>query len=198
MQQSYTDPSTGQIYVWNPYTASYEVSGYDPNAYQQSLREPVSEYEQFLMDWYPEQLQQEQQLSREQLAAQTAYQNQQIALQKQAYEAQLASQPKSWLEYAAYTGQNPAVQPWMLPLMSQEYSQLQAGQQIPGWSQSGGTAMPELINPSAQYLARMGPTAQQQWLGYQQAQTGAPADETTWRAQLAAPPGGSTWLNRYR
>jgi len=37
----------------------------------------------------------------------------------------------------------------------------------------------------------MGPTAQQQYYGYQQAQAGARPEETAWRLWSAAPPGGA-------
>lgn len=123
------------------------------------------------------------------LAAQQQYYQWQQQQAENAYKAQLAAQPKSWLEYAAYTGQEPVVQPWMLPLMPQEYG-LQTGQPIPGYTEESMAGMPSLLNPSAQYLARMGPTAQQQLYGYQQAQTGAMPEETAWRQWSAAPPGG--------
>jgi hypothetical protein len=136
----------------------------------------------------------------EQIAAsQEAQWQAQIAQQEKAYAASLAAQPHAFLEYAAYTGQQPAVQPWMQPLMSGEYSGLQAGEQIPGWSGTDMTGMPELTNPSRQYQARMGPTGYQQYLGYQQAQTGAPMEETDWRLWAQAAPGGrQTQMYRQR
>jgi len=75
-------------------------------------------------------------LAQQQLAAEQGWKQQEYGLEQQQYASQLAAQPKSWLEYAAYTGQPPVVQPWMLPLMPQEYAGLEglrAGQPVPGW-----------------------------------------------------------------
>ena len=139
----------------------------------------------------------------EQQAQQQAWQ--QAEAQRQ-YGAQLAAQPQSWLQYAAYTGEQPAIQPWMQPLMPQQYEQLGAGAAIPGWQaqqagQMGGAqgmaGLPELTRPSRQYQARMGPTAQQQYLGYQQARTGVRPEEEQWRLWSGAPPGGQHQGLRY-
>lgn len=58
--------------------------------------------------------------------------------------------------------------------------------------------LPQLTRPSQQYMARMGPTAMQQYYGYEQARTGASPQEQMWRLQQMAPPGGRysglTWL----
>lgn len=118
-------------------------------------------------------------------------QRRELALQKQQQLAQLAAQPRSWLQYAALAGETPAIQPWMKPLMAQQY---QAGEALPGWQPEGrGQPMgglPELTRPSRQYQARIGPTAMGQYLGYQQARTGATPEEAQWRMWSAAPPGG--------
>jgi hypothetical protein len=135
--------------------------------------------------WRPGELELEQQ----QLAQQQQYYQWQEDQANKEYMSQLAANPKSWLEYAAYTGQQPVVQPWMLPLMSQDYG-FNAGGAIPGWTAEDMSNIPSLLNPSAQYLARMGPTAQQQYYGYQQAQQGATPAETQWRLWSMAPPGG--------
>ncbi len=85
--------------------------------------------------------------------AATQQQQMQIEAQKQEQLALLASQPQSWLQYSALAGQAPVVQPWMMPLMTQnqptsgsiqpggedaqtfQYSlpQAQVGQPIPGF-----------------------------------------------------------------
>lgn len=115
-----------------------------------------------------------------------------VALERQRYGAELAAQPHSWLEYAAYTGEQPAIQPWMQPLMPQQYQQLGTGQPIPGYQGTQGMAgMPQLTTPSRQYQARMGPTAMGQYQGYQQARTGARPEETEFRLWSAAPPSGA-------
>uniref|UniRef100_A0A6H1ZG57 Uncharacterized protein n=1 Tax=viral metagenome TaxID=1070528 RepID=A0A6H1ZG57_9ZZZZ len=156
-----------------------------------------------------------------QAAEQVAYQNQQLALQSQQqslqtqqqawqrqqaetaaaqeqknYLAQLAAQPISWLQHAAASGQQPAVQPWMLPLMPQQYAGTVAGAPLPGFQQGqeGATPsmaqLPALTNPSLQYWQRMTPAAQQQFLGYRQARTGSRPEDTLWRFQTTAPPSG--------
>ena len=125
--------------------------------------------------------------------------------------AQLAAQPISWLQHAALSGQTPVVQPWMIPLMRPGQN-LQVGQPLPGFQAElpggaierggflPGTAtpsplgtqfanLPELRRPSAQLFARMGPTAQQQFLGFRQARTGIPPQETLFRQRQTGPPG---------
>ncbi len=137
----------------------------------------------------------------------------QLTGQREERLAQLAAQPISWLQHAALSGQTPVVQPWMIPLMRPGQN-LQVGQPIPGFQpalpggaveQGGfipGTAtpsplgtqfanLPELRRPSAQLFARMGPTAQQQFLGFRQARTGIPPQETLFRQRQTGPPGSS-------
>ena len=150
---------------------------------------------------------------REQLEAEQLFREQQLTGQREERLAQLAAQPISWLQHAALSGQTPVVQPWMIPLMRPGQN-LQVGQPIPGFQpalpggaveQGGfipGTAtpsplgtqfanLPELRRPSAQLFARMGPTAQQQFLGFRQARTGIPPQETLFRQRQSGPPGSS-------
>jgi len=150
---------------------------------------------------------------REQLEAEQLFREQQLTGQREERLAQLAAQPISWLQHAALSGQTPVVQPWMIPLMRPGQN-LQVGQPIPGFQpalpggaveQGGfipGTAtpsplgtqfanLPELRRPSAQLFARMGPTAQQQFLGFRQARTGIPPQETLFRQRQTGPPGSS-------
>lgn len=160
--------------------------------------------EQAVFDWQREQAAQEQRLNEQYLA----WQRQQAEFEQQEsrrqYLAQLAARPVSWLEYAAYAGEPPAIQPWMQPLMPQQYQQLGAGEIIPGYGTQGAAGrgpggipqtpgygwLPELTRPSRQYQARMGPTAQQQLYGYEQARTGARPEETQFRLWSQAPPSG--------
>jgi len=136
-------------------------------------QEAAREEEQFnrQMQWYQQQAQMEQQE------------------QERQYMSQLAAQPISWLQYAAYTGEQPVVQEWMKPLMPQQYES-QVGQPISGWSKESATGMPELTRPSAQLWSRMAPTAQEQYRGYGQARTGATPADIDWRRRASAPPGG--------
>ena len=136
-----------------------------------------------------------------------------LTAQREERLAQLAAQPISWLQHAALSGQTPVVQPWMIPLMRPGQN-LQVGQPLPGFQaglpggaiQQGGflpgTAtpapvgnifanLPELRRPSAQLFARMGPTEQRQYLGFRQAGTGIPPEETLFRQRQTGPPGSS-------
>jgi hypothetical protein len=148
-------------------------------------------------------------LRRQQMYQDAAYQNAQLAWQQQQwsqqqaqeqknYLANLAAEPHSWLEYASAAGQTPVIQPWMLPLMPSDYGIYSAGQTMPGWNPENMTGIPQLINPSAQYMARIGPTAQQQYYGYEQAKTGATPEESAWRLWSYAPPSGNRGLTQVR
>jgi len=130
---------------------------------------------------------------------QFAWQQQQAAaqaeMQRQQYLANLKANPASWLEYAMASNQQPVVQPWMTPLMYGQQGQ-QVGQQFDVSSQS---AMPNLLTPSAQYMARMSPSMQAQYGGYQKAKTGAnPADTDFWMRSVAPPGGGAPAINYNR
>jgi hypothetical protein len=129
-----------------------------------------------------------------QIAAEQAWRTQQIENDKQQRLATLAAQPKSWLEYAALSNQAPVVQPWMLPLMPQEYMQ-QAGSPIQGWTAQNMKGMPDLINPSAQYMARLSPSMKEQ---YQQADQGMSAQDTQWAMWNQGPSGGVKNLTQQR
>ena len=140
--------------------------------------------------WEEEQSLWERQYLQKQFTWEQEESRRQAGMQQQQYLAGLAAKPLSWLEYAAASRQPPVVQPWMLPLMPQEYSQLQAGQAIPGYTPTSMAGMPELTRPSRQYQARMGPTSLQQYQGYRQARTGERPEETEFRLWSKAPPSG--------
>jgi len=177
--------------------------------------EPMSEYQREALERERQEVERAYQLKQEELEQRRREAEEQQKLQQQRFEweqaqalaqaqeqerryiAQLAAQPLSWLEYAAYTQQPPKVQPWMLPLMSQQYPELQAGGAIPGWTPESMTEMPSLINPSAQLWARMGPAPQQQYMGYEQARTGATPEDVQWWIQQSAPPSGMYGGLRY-
>ena len=145
----------------------------------------------------------------EQFGAGLQFQQEQALLQadleRQREQARLAANPISWLQYAAFTGQDPVVQPWMIPLGFQG-EQLQAGQPLPGFERQEGqdvtqtfTNLPALRTPSAQLQARWGPTAQQQFLGFRQARTGATPEETQFRLGSGrAPTGAFGGFTRFR
>ncbi len=127
----------------------------------------------------------------QQLAQQQATEQSRLAAEKEARLATLRANPASWLEYASLSGQTPTIQPWMLPLMPQQYSQFQAGQQLPGYQANETTMnLPELTRPSTQYLARSTPSAVQQYYGYEKARTGATPEDTQRRIRSGSAPGG--------
>ncbi len=105
--------------------------------------------------------QQQQAQAQAQAQAQLQFQQQQaeqaVELQRQQFTSQLAANPINWLQYAAFTGQPPVIQPWMVPLGFQNTGQgitpqggaaqggaatpqgLQVGQPIPGFEPTGGS-----------------------------------------------------------
>jgi len=184
----------GRQYFWNEYSGGYENTGqynadYDTRVTGEQPSQPMTEYDEEYLDFL-----------RDQLAGQQQWQQQQLQSQEQQRLAQMAAQPISWLQYAAQAGEQPALQPWMLPLMPQQYGQLQAGGAIPGWTgtQNAGqpmTSLPQLTTPSMQYYNRMGPSAQQQYLGYKQARSGSTPEEAEWRLMSMAPPSGYRGLS---
>jgi hypothetical protein len=117
--------------------------------------------------------------------------------QKQARLASLAAEPINWLQYSAEIGATPAVQPWQLPLMSEQYAGTVAGAALPGWQsmeQQGDkftmANLPALTNPSMQYWSRMTPSSQQQYYGYEQARTGAKPEDIAWQQYKTSAPSG--------
>ena len=74
----------------------------------------------------------------------------------------------------------------------------QVGQNIPGYTATDMKGMPTLLNPSTQLFARLAPSMQQQYAGYQQAQTGATPEDTAWLLANAAPPAGRNTGFRYQ
>ncbi len=153
-------------------------------------------------------------VQQQQFQAQLGFQQQQAQLaaqqQQRQFQSQLAANPINWLQYAAYTGQPPVVQPWMVPLGAQNDPQrLQAGQPLPGFQPQSFTGnqllpagsfsdLPQLTTPSAQLQSRWGPTAQAQFLGFERARTGASPQETQFRlASGRAPTGARTGFTRF-
>lgn len=109
--------------------------------------------------------------------------------------ATLSANPQSWLEAASLSGNAPVIQPWMVPLMPQDYG-LSSGAAIPNWSATDMSNMPDITTPSAQYMARIAPSSQEQLYGYEKAKTGASPADTQWRIWSRAPTGGkNTGLN---
>ena len=146
-----------------------------------------------------QQYEQQMAMERQQYQWQQQQAEQRAAQERQNYLANLAAEPRSWMEYAAASGATPNVQPWMLPLMPQQYAGTVAGSPLPGWEGTqtsitqGAPSMaqlPALTTPSAQYLARMGPTAYQQYSGYEQARSGITPEEQQFRLWSQAPPSG--------
>ncbi len=192
----------GRTATWNERLGSWDY----PPEWGQPEAGWVSPFEEEEAATRAQEAQQRIAIEQQQAQQQAEYYAWQQEEARRQYGAQLAAQPQSWLQYAAYTGEQPAIQPWMQPLMPQQYEQLGAGAAIPGWQaqqagQMGGVqgmaGLPELTRPSRQYQARMGPTALAQYSGYQQARTGASPEEQQWRLWSGAPPGGQYQGLRY-
>ena len=171
----------GREATWNERLGQWDYPpnwGVDPKTQDWAFAPPPSQYQAGQLGLQEQQLRLQQQMA--------IWQQQQA---RQEALAKLAAQPRSWLEYHALAGTTPTVQPWMAPLMPQEYG-LGVGQPIPGITPEGMGGMPALTRPSRQYQARMGPTAMGQYEGYRQARTGLTPEETQWRMWATAPPGG--------
>ncbi len=138
-------------------------------------------------------------MERTRIEAEQQWREQQVAAQREEQLANLRANPASWLEYAALAGETPVVQPWMMPLSPGDYN-LQAGQALPGWGDTGATGaqgvggqddLPELTTPSAQFMSRLAPSSRQQFAGYQRARTGQSGEDVNWWMRQGAPPSGA-------
>ena len=181
--------SYGRTAVWSERLGAWD---YPPN-WGQPPAGFVSQFEQEQATIRGQEAQQQFGLQQQQAQQEAEFMQWQQGEVERQQRAQLAAQPASWLQYAAYTGEQPAIQPWMIPLMGQQYAGTVAGAPLPGWE--GGTdlsQLPELTRPSRQFQARMGPTALAQYQGYQQARTGIRPEETQFRLWAGAPPGGQS------
>jgi hypothetical protein len=184
-----------------PYQQAQVKQAQDELAWQQQQASTLTPYQQAQLQAQQQSSWQDTAYQQQQLAADQQYRQQQLQQEQQNRLATLAANPKSWLEYAATANQQPVIQPWMLPLMPQEYAGANlpaAGAIIPGWNAQNMQGMPDLITPSAQYWARMGPTAQQQYYGYQQADQAMIPEESQFRMWNMAPPRGAMSFNQVR
>ena len=117
-------PNTpGYHWEFNPSTARWvevpgEAAGVAPGA--------MTDWQQWQTGFLPQQA-----------AAEQALAQQRLALEQQNYLARLSAQPRSWLEYSMAAKEMPVIQPWMLPLMPQEYG-LSVGMPMPGWPAQAG------------------------------------------------------------
>lgn len=208
-QAGWTAPTTttptdafGRTATWNTRLGQWD---YPPNWGQRPVSElePISPYQQEYLGLQEQQQRAQEQQFQQQLAFQQQQAQMAQAEQERQYKSQLAAQPMSWLQYAAYTGQEPVVQPWMIPLGFQNTGGaitpqgFQIGQPLPGFEGQQGQRemqtfanLPQLGTPSAQLQSRWGPTAQAQYLGYQQARTGATPEETQFRLWSQKAPAG--------
>lgn len=160
--------------------------------------EATAKHEQALLDLKREEIGAGAEQWRAELAAEREQWQASLNAEKERRLAELRANPASWLEYAALAGQVPAIQPWMLPLGYQEYG-FELGEGIPGWSPGAqGMGLPELQTPSAQYLARMSPSAQAQFAGYRGARTGQTPSDIQFQLWAGAPPGRYGGLRQVR
>ena len=183
-------------------TAQYRETGLAEQARQFDIQQQLAQ-QQFgqATGFQQQQLGQQQTQFQQQLQFQQQQVQMAQAEQERQYMSQLQANPMNWLQYAAYTGEPPVVQPWMVPLGAQgAEQQLQVGQPIQGVQGRESFAnLPQLRTPSAQLQARWGPTAQSQFLGYRRARTGATPEETTFRLGGGrAPTGAHRGFSRFR
>jgi len=222
MPETYTN-AAGQVMRWDPSRGDYIQIGFDPEKVYRPEEEPeamppgmFATYEEAVAasptgyiptqtadGWWRLQWQDPTQQPGYISPYQEQYlgiQQQQLEAQKQAQLAQLRANPASWLEYASLAGETPTVQPWMLPLMPQQYGGLQVGQALPGYQAEGAKmGLPKLTTPSRQYQARMSPSQWGQYGGYERARTGQTLSDIDWRQWQSAPPSGSfSGLSRLR
>jgi hypothetical protein len=180
--------ANGNEYLYNPRTGGWQQTGkYNPaydQAYRQTQEQQGAQYaaqaaqQQQLIGWYKQQ------------------QTTQLEADKQQRLATLRANPVSWLEYASLSGQTPTIQPWMLPLQGKDYG-FQMGAAMPGWTTGGTNTLPELLTPSAQYLARLSPSQRQQYYGYIGMQTGMSPSDIESKLWAMAPSGGGYGGVRY-
>jgi hypothetical protein len=86
----------------------------------------------------------------------------------------------------------------MVPLSPDEYGWKgsQVGDKLPGWDASVNDTslqgkLPDLLSPSAQYMSRIAPSARAQYMGYEQATTGATPADTQWKLWSRSAPSGN-------
>lgn len=202
--------SQGQTMTWDG--QKYVQTGFDPEnifepppAPAPSVPTELSPFQRGSLD-----------VQRQQLQFQQQQAQQQTELQRQAEMARLSANPINWLQFAAFTGEQPVIQPWMIPLGFQQFGGAggtgtpqiapqgtQIGQPLPGLQATDGgfdfSGLQALTTPSAQFLSRAGPTATQQFLGFERARTGASPQETQFRLHTgAAPTGRFGGFSRFR
>lgn len=163
-----TNPDTGEIFRVGFDQYGNEVSRVSTGRFGETGG--MSEWEQAQLSFRQQELSAEQAwreqqiaLDRERLAAEQQWRQQELALERQREMARMLAQPASWLEYALYTGQPAVAQPWMKPLMPEQYG-LGVGEVIPGWPGYGTpTTQAGLWGgqaPIGQALTGVAPTAQ--------------------------------------
>ncbi|KKK77359.1 hypothetical protein LCGC14_2854410 [marine sediment metagenome] len=158
-QQSQADLEQQRIDIQRQGLQPQTTSPFQQQQFGLRQREFEASQSQFQQQFGLQQQQQAQ--AQAQAQAQLQFQQQQaeqaVELQRQQFTSQLAANPINWLQFAAFTGQPPVIQPWMVPLGFQNTGQgitpqggaaqggattpqgLQAGQPIPGFEPTGGT-----------------------------------------------------------
>ena len=193
--KSYKDAAIGAPEGFVPYQTPSGWWGY--READKPENQQITPYQQSQIDYQKRHGEQEEAYRQQQLSfqqQQMGWQKEQEQMQQSQQESkirsQLMTQPMSWLDPRIYgKGETPVVQPWMMPLSREQYG-WKVGESLSGWNPQSGQNMPELATPSAQYWSRMGPTAQQQYMGYQQSQSGIRPEETQFRLRAGSAPSG--------
>jgi len=120
----------GELTAWQEEQLGLARQELEAQAEQQAWQRDISEQE---LKWQQQQFYEQMGFEREQFAWQQEETRRQAEVEQRNYLAQLAAQPHSWLEFSLAAGKPAVVQPFMLPLATEQYPELQAGQVIPGW-----------------------------------------------------------------
>jgi hypothetical protein len=166
--------------TYEPYAKGGAYEGWTFNPYSGEYEAPPD----YVSPYQKEQLR----LAKRQMLMEQEQWEQQQEAEKQQRLAELSANPMSWLQYGLESDLGSQVQPWMVPLSQ---GSMTTGQQLTSGQETNLTGLPELTTPSAQYAARMTPSAQQQWFGYEKARTGATPEDVQKRLWMRSAPSGS-------
>jgi len=165
----------GQLTAWQEEQLGLARQELEAQTQREAWQRDISEQE---LKWQQQEFYEQMGFERERFAWQQEETRRQAEVEQRNYLAQLAAQgPGSWLEFSLAAGKPAVVQPFMLPLATEQYPELQAGQVIPGWpTQAMQPTQPAYTAPAYPTGAPTSPT------GY--TQPALPSEAEMW----ASPP----------
>lgn len=166
----------GQLTAWQEEQLGLARQELEAQTQQQAWQRDISEQE---LAWAQQRFGQEIAFEREQFAWQQEETRRQAEEEQRRQLIELAAHPINWLQFSLQAGQPAVVQPFMLPLATEQYPELQAGQVIPGWP----TQAPQPTQ-----------AAQSAYLGAGAYPTGAPTYPTGY-TQPALPSEAEMWAS---